>query len=331
MVGVTKARSRWMFAVAAAAVVVALIAAVAAWSQLNGAPERVESGAIDAPDRVDITASIIRVDPSSGELLLRLLVTPRGSLTTEGGLSPRDDLEIQTSSAMKTDPFFPALERIGTVDVPVVLGGSGVTAYPFDRYATTLEFTAKLGGETVPVHLTLTNRDALFAASTDAYQGADAAIAELALTRSVGVLIFAVFMVIAMWALAVAVATGAWHVLSRRRGLVWPALGWMAATLFAIAGFRNAAPGSPPIGSFIDYLAFFWAEGVIAICVFAVVIGGARAERVAEATAAPTSVVPPGPAGGGPESSREQTVPSDLTAPKERPAPAEAAQARRER
>lgn len=267
---------------AAVAVLIALVTAVAVWSQVSGTAGPVEAGTTADPDRVDITASIIRVDPSSGELLLRLLVTPRGSLTTEAGLSPRDDLEILTSSAMKTDPFFPALERIGTVDVPVVLSGSGVTAYPFDRYTTTMEFTAKLGGETVPVHLTLTNRDALFAASTDAYPESDAAVAELALTRSAGVLTFAIFMIVAMWALAIAVATGAWHVLSRRRGLVWPALGWMAATLFAIAGFRNAAPGSPPIGSLIDYLAFFWAEGVIAVCVFAVVIGGVRAERTTE-------------------------------------------------
>lgn len=288
-------RARVVLAVVALAVVVT---AVAVWSQVSGAgggAPGVESGSADDPDRVDITASIIRVDPASGELLLRLLVTPRGALTTEGGLSPRDDLEIQTSAAMKTDPFFPALERIGTVDVPVVLSGTGVTAYPFDRYAATMEFTAELGGEKVPVHLTLANRDALFSASTDAYSESDAAVAELALTRSAGVLTFAIFMIVAMWALAVSVATGAWHVLSRRRGLVWPALGWMAATLFAIAGFRNAAPGSPPIGSFIDYLAFFWAEGVIAACVVAVVVGGVRAERAAEEAAAPTAVVPEAP------------------------------------
>ncbi len=287
-----KWRSRRTRMVAAAVALVALVAGVAAWSQLGstaGGDRGVQSGPADDPDRVDITASIIRVDPSSGELLLRLLVVPRGDLTTEGGLSPREDLEILTSAAMKTDPFFPALERIGSVDVPVVLSGTGVTAYPFDRYAATMEFTAKMDGETVPVHLTLTHRDALFGAATDAYQDEDAAVAELTLTRSVSVLTFAIFMILAMWALAIAVATGAWHLLSRRRGLVWPALGWMAATLFAIAGFRNAAPGSPPIGSLIDYLAFFWAEAIIAVCVFAVVMIGVRTERAAEESEARTS------------------------------------------
>jgi len=49
-------------------------------------------------------------------------------------------------------------------------------------------------------------------------------------------------------------------IVSKGMGLVWPAMGWMAATLFALVGFRNAAPGSPPIGALIDYGAFFWAE-----------------------------------------------------------------------
>ncbi len=292
MVDGMRTRSRRSRVIAAAAVLIALVGGVAAWSQLSdtmGGGGGVQSGPGDDPDRVDVTAAIIRVDPSSGELLLRLLVVPRGDLTTEGGLSPREDLEILTSAAMKTDPFFPALERIGSVDVPVVLSGTGVTAYPFDRYMATIEFTAKMGGETVPVHLTLSNRDALFGAAIDAHQDSDAAVAELALTRSVGVLTFAVFMILAMWALAIAVVTGAWHLLSRRRGLVWPALGWMAATLFAIAGFRNAAPGSPPIGSLIDYLAFFWAEAIIAVCVFAVVMIGVRTERALEESVAITA------------------------------------------
>ncbi|WP_329857739.1 DUF4436 family protein [Streptomyces sp. SP18ES09] len=85
-----------------------------------------------------------------------------------------------------------------------------------------------------------------------------------------------------MWALAVAVLTGTWFLVTRRKGLTWPALGWMAATLFALAAFRNAAPGSPPIGSLIDYLAFLWAETVIAFCLVTVVVSGFRAERASQ-------------------------------------------------
>lgn len=275
----------WMRRAAAGLGVVAVIAAVVIWSQVSGVAggsRPVQVGDAESSNRVDITATVVRVDPAGGELVLRLLVVPRGDLTTEGGLSPTEDLEILTSIAMKTDPFFPADERIGAVDVPVALGGSGITAYPFDRYSASIEFTARQGGRVVPVHVSFTNRDALFAASIDAYVEGDSAVIELELGRSGGVFTFALFMVIAMWALAIAVAAAAWYLFSRRRGLVWPALGWMAASLFAIAAFRNAAPGAPPIGSLLDYLAFFWAEAIIAVCVFLTAMSGIRQEVVAE-------------------------------------------------
>ncbi|GAA2824754.1 hypothetical protein GCM10010505_56750 [Kitasatospora aburaviensis] len=82
-----------------------------------------------------------------------------------------------------------------------------------------------------------------------------------------------------MWALALAVMAGAEVLHRSRQGMVWPSLGWMAATLFALVGMRNAAPGSPPIGSLIDYVAFFWAEGIIAACLVVTVVSGSRVER----------------------------------------------------
>lgn len=57
----------------------------------------------------------------------------------------------------------------------------------------------------------------------------------------------------------------------------------MAATLFALAAFRNTARGSPPIGCLLDYIAFLRAETVIAFCLITVVIAGIRAEPPATA------------------------------------------------
>ncbi|MGW3230805.1 DUF4436 family protein [Kitasatospora sp. NPDC001095] len=86
-------------------------------------------------------------------------------------------------------------------------------------------------------------------------------------------------MIAAMWAIALAVL-GAAEVLHRKReGLVWPSLGWMAASLFALIGMRNAAPGSPPIGSLMDYVAFFWAEGIIAASLACTAWCGIRTEH----------------------------------------------------
>ncbi|MFE5585492.1 DUF4436 family protein [Kitasatospora sp. NPDC056531] len=78
--------------------------------------------------------------------------------------------------------------------------------------------------------------------------------------------------------MALAVAAGAMVIGRTRKGMVWPALGWMAATLFALAGFRNTAPGSPPIGCLLDYTAFLWAEVIVAFSVVYVVLRGAPVE-----------------------------------------------------
>ena len=174
--------------------------------------------------------------------------------------------------------MFPAATRIASVDVPVALSGGSITDYPLDGYETTMEFSAKQNGDRVPVHMTLVNHDALFTLDAEAEDDGGVAVFRLHPARSGGVLLFALFMMGAMWALAISVMTGARFIVTRRRGLVWPALGWMAATLFALTAFRNAAPGAPPIGSLIDYLAFFWAELVIAICLVVTVVAGVRAE-----------------------------------------------------
>ncbi|QNS09135.1 DUF4436 domain-containing protein [Streptomyces xanthii] len=260
---------------------IASAAAVGIWLQLGereALETRYRAGETAAPDRVDIAASVQRVDAAARELVLRVVVTPRGSLAEAGGISPAQRLTLQTSPAVRGDLTFPAHSRIAAVDVPVTLSAGSITDYPFDAYDTALEFGAVQGGEPVPVRMTLTNRDALFAATVDAYEAGGAAVFDVGLSRSTSVLVFGVFMMLAMWALAIAVLIGAWFLISRRKGLTWPALGWMAATLFALAAFRNTAPGAPPIGSLVDYIAFFWAESLIAFCLITVVVMGMRQE-----------------------------------------------------
>ncbi|MFE5583208.1 DUF4436 family protein [Kitasatospora sp. NPDC056531] len=87
---------------------------------------------------------------------------------------------------------------------------------------------------------------------------------------------YAVMVTIAL--LVTAGLLAAWLIVWQRRGIIWPALSWMAATLFALVGMRNAAPGNPPIGSLLDYAAFFWAELLVAVGLTMVVVRGARVE-----------------------------------------------------
>ncbi|MFB6559425.1 DUF4436 domain-containing protein [Streptomyces sp. NPDC056400] len=263
-------------------VLIAIVAAVTvgAWLQFGErqALDTVYTAGRADRDRIDIDATIQRVDAAGREMTLRVLVTPRGALAEADGVSPTEDLTVQTSTATRGDLTFKAHQRISTMDVPVALTGGSITDYPFDAYGADVEFGAVLGGEKVPVRVTLSNNDVLFSATVDASTVQGIAVLDIELARSNSVFIFAIFMMLAMWALAVSVLIGGWYLVTRRKGLTWPALGWMAATLFALAAFRNTAPGSPPIGCLLDYIAFLWAETVIAFCLITVVIAGIRAE-----------------------------------------------------
>ncbi|WP_443059383.1 DUF4436 family protein [Streptomyces sp. NBC_00435] len=54
-------------------------------------------------DRVDVRATVQRVDAAGRELVLRVLVTPRGALAEAGGTAPVDDLTLYTSPSTRGD------------------------------------------------------------------------------------------------------------------------------------------------------------------------------------------------------------------------------------
>ncbi|MGW1767686.1 DUF4436 family protein [Streptomyces sp. NPDC002073] len=250
--------------------------AVGSWLQFTErqAVDTVHPAGSSAADRVDVEAAVQRVDASGRELVLRVWVTPRGSLGEAGGAAPVADLSIQTSGATLSDLEFAAHERLATRDVQVALSGGSISDYPFDTYGTDIAFRAELGGKQVPVRMLFSNHDTLFSVSTVPAPSRQEAVMAVGLKRSGSLLVFAVFMMAVMWALAASVLIGAWYLTTRGEGLVWPGLGWMAATLFALASFRNIAPGTPPIGCVLDWFAFLWAEIFIALCLIAVVVTG---------------------------------------------------------
>ncbi|MEU8530145.1 DUF4436 family protein [Streptomyces sp. NPDC048629] len=260
------------------AVLIVVAVGVGSWLQYRERQEidTVHTVGSGVADRVDVEATVQRVDAAARELLLRVRVTPLGSLGEAGGTAPVADLGLQTSTQTLGDLTFEAHERLATKDVKVAITGGSISDYPFDAYETEIGFWAVLGGEQVPVRMRFSSNDTLFAVFPTPTTSAEEAVLALDLTRSASLLVFAVFMMVVMWALAASVLIGAWYLTTRKQGLLWPALAWMAATLFALSAFRNTAPGTPPIGCVLDWFAFLWAETVIALCLIAVVLAGVR-------------------------------------------------------
>lgn len=268
------------------ALLILVAVAVGSWLQFTERQviDTVHTVGSTARDRVDVEAAIQRVDASARELSLRVRVTPRGAFGEEEGSAPVAALSLQTSAQTLGDLEFKAHERITTKDLQVAVTDGSISDYPFDSYETDMEFWAQLGGKDVPVRLLFSNNDTLFTASATPTASRDEAGLGVKVSRSGSLLAFAAFMMIVMWALAASVLLGAWYLTTHRQGLPWPALGWMAATLFALSAFRNNAPGSPPIGCVLDWFAFLWAETIIALCLITVVVTGIHSALQADDT-----------------------------------------------
>jgi hypothetical protein len=243
-------------------------------------------GDFDNPNRVNITVWLTRVDPSAATISVSIAdVKPVGTLADARGFY-RDDATLYSLTSLQNVSI--PLKK-GDVYPPVIeqrFAMSGLeTDYPFDRYHASTEFHVDGGPDNaeLPVAVTLYSTDPFFSI-TPSYgdtEGGGVDI-ELDMRRSTPTLVYATFVMALMLGLAVAASTAAYYCLRWRKGLLFPACSMMAAMLFALVPLRNAVPGSPPIGSVIDFASFFIAAIIIAISLITSVLFGYRVQLINE-------------------------------------------------
>ena len=267
-------------------VVVGVVIAVLATAGVVGYRTDTQRGTVEYvagsedPNRVELDVTLQRVDVTARELDLRVIPLLHGSLAEDIATLPAKDIVVDTSSLTAGALHFKAHDRVSLQDVRFGVDDGLVSDYPFDTYSASIEFYVTAGGENVPVSLRFRSYDSLFTGRLDDVEFKSGVMTAHAVAgRSIGSSALAWFLMAAMWALALAVLGAALTIVSKGMGLVWPAMGWMAATLFALVGFRNAAPGSPPIGALIDYGAFFWAELLTTVSLVYVTWQGIRRAR----------------------------------------------------
>ncbi len=166
-------------------------------------------------------------------------------------------------------------------DVTLSMEGQA-TDYPFDRHQATMwiyavspskDATSLDEAAPVPIALDLTGKLPglkLDAALNEADSSEEFQVVDFTITRAGTVIFFSIFVMAAMWALALSAVLVAVYVLFSARKAELGMLSWMAALLFAFPNIRNAVPGTPPIGSLVDFLAFFWAEALAAVALLCV-------------------------------------------------------------
>ncbi len=297
-------RWRWIaaltFAVAALAVGNVVLLAI-----VGDRASRRTVGEVGAPasmaDRLDVRVDVRALDVSTGDITVRVTVTPLGDVAADDApLAPAHDLELDTPGVTQPSIQLAKGEPISDTVLDVRLTGDDITEYPFDGHEASLFFRAThsdgSGGQSIPIRLTVDAGSHLWKFTLDPQAGStsDAPRVNLVVGRSGGTLFWAWFMIIAMWVLSLGVFALAIRRARQKAPFHYWILTWMASMLFALTSFRLAAPGAPPIGSLIDYAAFFWAELFVAC---GLVITMAVALRDSSSPPPPSSASPPPPPG----------------------------------
>ncbi|KAA2257545.1 DUF4436 domain-containing protein [Solihabitans fulvus] len=288
----------WVRAIVAVAIV-GLLTGVSLWvytiERSNGQTQ-ILMGDSNSPDRLDIAVFVQKVDASAQELSAQVEVHPQGKLLDEQTGWLKHDLTIYTNAIKGDTLSFKQGKNISVSDLKMALHEGVVTDYPFDSYSMDFGFVAMVGTEVVPVSVTFVNADSFFKIKPGG-QKHDGGSLEFSASasRSTGTMAFAIFIMVFMWGLSLAAVIAAWFATGGKRGLLWPSLSFMGALLFALVPLRNALPGAPPIGSVVDFSAFFMAEALISISLITTVVFGFHTERKNEKKKQQEEERPPSP------------------------------------
>jgi hypothetical protein len=228
-------------------------------------------------DSVDATRNVLEVrvtvEPGSEDL------PPEGvTLFTSMGLTPAitfEDGQLITETVS---------------EIPLEVGDVG--DYPFDRYRGTVEWLVVPGTDetltaeaaaaafTDPLPLRLDVFSSAVGFELDAvdrpspFGDLDVAAGEVVITaeRATQSLVWTWAMMALYWLLALSVVAVTLSIVLGERPWESRHLAWLGAMIFAFAAFRNAAPGSPPIGVYFDFASVFPALAIVAICLVALVV-----------------------------------------------------------
>jgi len=250
----------------------------------NRAAELTADTAKAGENRIDVTGRIVTADPLKGDVVVRLEFTPHGSFASgEGGMLSRD-LDLYVSSATgKNVHEFKKGKRMNPVEAVVEIYEGEPMDYPFDSHAAELSFffepSAGKGGEptapeAIPMAVEMRGSVAGLRLDTELAKEntPDHAVIDISIQRATTAVFFSVFIMIAMWALVIGVLALVYRVFAGHRKIEISMFSFLGALLFAFPALRNSQPGTPPIGTMSDFLAFFWAEVIIALALLSVVL-----------------------------------------------------------
>jgi hypothetical protein len=234
-------------------------------------------------NRIDVTGRIVTADPMKGDVVVRLEFIPHGSFAAADGATLSRDLDLYVASATgKNVHEFKKGKRMSPVEAVFEIYEGEPMDYPFDSHSAEIAFffepgagKGEAGGsESIPIAVELRGSVAGLRIDTEYAKEnqPDHAVIDVSIERASTAVFFSVFIMIAMWCLTIGVICLVFRVFSGHRKIEISMFSFLGALLFAFPALRNSQPGTPPIGTMSDFLAFFWAEVIIALSLLSVVL-----------------------------------------------------------
>ncbi len=211
---------------------------------------------------IEVEANLRNFRPDIGVVTMTMNFTPTGDLVDVNRLT--ENLELLALGATGTNTkTFVAGEPMGSFELTIPLTGSRITRYPLDRYSAQVALViGDAEGRAVPLAFSLSATLSDFrstAESASSTTGTGGLIIDLAFARSGSQLLFALVLLLVFWALAGGAVVIVWVVVARHSTIPIWAWGFLAGVLFALPNLRVSLPGSPPLGSLIDWAGYVWA------------------------------------------------------------------------
>ncbi|HEX5252289.1 MAG TPA: DUF4436 domain-containing protein [Mycobacterium sp.] len=227
----------------------------------------VTAPAVDG-DKPSATINVEDIQSNNSVLAINLAFNPGSALLDPKTHHLKDDLSLRVrSAAMPSRHTWTKGMLPGLMAVPLTIAGE-IERWPFDQYRSgPIEVEIFYGPDTdrAPDHVPVSFVDHLSGWRLSATRPQADNTYRLNVRRSLGtaafaVVILGVLITIASLALVVAIQTA-----RDRRPFQPPMTTWYAAMLFAVVPLRNALPGSPPFGSWVDITVVIWVLVALAV------------------------------------------------------------------
>jgi len=283
------------------AVVAAYVASVALYAS-SGVAHRHQADVMPAGDESSVTLNVEEVQSNYTVLNANLIFSPGSDLLDPQTHHLKEDLGLRVRSvATPVRRTWVKGMLPGMFPVPLTLAGE-INDWPFDSYRTgpveieLMHGDAENAVQRVPIkfvnHLSGWDVDTTNAKALGPYR---VSVQRSLSAGAFGVVILGVLIAIAALGLFVAIQT-----VRDRRKFQPPMTTWYAAMLFAVVPLRNALPGSPPFGGWVDITIVLWVLVVLVISMLLYIASWWRhlrpdAEKPAPVAASPAPVASSAP------------------------------------